>query len=83
MEGSFRMGKLGRKIRCEFNPNVKCILLLGNEKHCLIEETTEKQFFAKHEIQFAFCPFLPEFARLEFLATLEKECFFEFRSFYT
>lgn len=38
-----KVGKLGRKIYCDFNNDVKCILLIKGHKRCVFEETNEKQ----------------------------------------
>ena len=76
----FRMGKLGRKIRCEFNNDIQCFLLVDGYKLCLFDETTEEQFCEKHEVQFWFCPLLPESEKAQFLAFLEEEGFSKVKS---
>ena len=73
------MGKLGRKVYCEFDRNVKCILLIKGHKQCVFDETTEKQ----HEMgerQLGVCALLPQSERESFLAALKKEGISNFKS---
>jgi len=73
------LGKLGRKIYCNFDKDVKCILLVKGHKGCVFEETTEKQH-EKGEVQLGFCALLPPSEREEILAVIKKEGFSNFRS---
>jgi hypothetical protein len=66
------VGKLGRKICCDFNKDVKCILLIKGHKRCVFEETTEKQH-EKGEQQLGVCVLLPQNERDEVLAAIKKE----------
>jgi hypothetical protein len=36
------VGKLGRKVCCNFDKDVKCILIVKGQKGCVFEETTEE-----------------------------------------
>jgi hypothetical protein len=67
--------KLGRKIRCNFKKDVRCISLVNGKKFCYLDETTEERFYEKHEMQFAFCPLFPEVEKMAFMAALKKEGF--------
>lgn len=68
------LGKLGRKICCNFDKNVKCILLIDGNKRCIFEETTEEQY-EKGDLQFGFCPMLPESERDGVMAAMKGEGF--------
>ncbi len=68
------MGKLGRKVCCEFDKNVKCILLIQGHKRCVFEETSEEQR-ERGERQLGVCGLLPQSEREGFLAAMKKEGF--------
>jgi len=65
------MVKIGRKICCNFDKNVKCILLVKGHKGCVFEETTEEQH-ERVELQLGFCALLPQSERDDVLATIKK-----------
>lgn len=73
------MGKLGRKVRCNYDKNVKCILLIKGHKRCIFEETTKQQH-ERGEQQLGVCALLPESERAAFLASMKKEDLSNFRS---
>ncbi len=73
------MGKLGRKICCNYDKNVKCILLVKGKKACVFEETTEEQR-EKGERQLGICALVPQAEREIFLAEIKKEKVSGFRS---
>jgi hypothetical protein len=75
------LGKLGRKICCNFDKNAKCILLVEGNKLCVFDETTEQQFFEDGNIQFGFCPLLPDSERNLLADCLKEEGFTELRCF--
>jgi hypothetical protein len=66
-------GKLGRKICCKFKKDVRCIGWVNGKKLCYLEETSEEQFYEKHELQFAFCPLFPETELVALMATLKED----------
>ncbi len=66
------MGKLGRKICCEYDTNVKCILLVRGHKQCVFEETTEKQQ-ERGEQQLGVCALMPESERAKILAQIKSK----------
>ena len=74
------MGKLGRKICCNFNKDVKCILLVDGIKLCVYDETTEEQH-EKGDFQIGICPLLPQSEREGLLTTMKEEGFSNFRTF--
>jgi hypothetical protein len=39
---------------------------------CVVDESTEEQFCEKREMQFGFCPLLPEVNRVGFMDVLNK-----------
>jgi hypothetical protein len=73
------LGKLGRKVCCNFKESQKCILLVKGKKHCIYEETTESQS-EKGNVQFGICPLLPQSVRDDFLAEMSKKGFQNFRT---
>jgi hypothetical protein len=73
------LGKLGRNICCKFKKDVRCISLVNGKKLCFFDETTEEQFYEKHEMQFVFCPLFPESEKVEFMASLKEEGFSNFK----
>ena len=73
------VGKLGRNIRCNFNKNVKCILLVRSHKQCVFEETSEKQK-VRGEQQLGICALLPQTERDNILERIKKEGVANFRS---
>jgi hypothetical protein len=73
------MSKLGRKICCNFNKDVKCILLIKGHKRCVFEETSKEQH-ERGEQQLGVCALLPESERDEILAVIKKETLQNFRS---
>lgn len=75
------LGKLGRKICCEFKRDVQCILLVDGNKLCVFDETTEEQYTERGELQFGFCPLLPSSERNGLIASLMEEGFSHLRSF--
>jgi hypothetical protein len=74
------LGKLGRKICCEFNKDEKCILLVDGNKLCVSDETTEEQY-KKGDVQFGICPMLPDSEREGLLASLKEEGYSNIRRF--
>lgn len=64
--------KLGRKVCCLYRKDVRCIGLLNGEHMCVVDESTEEQFCEKREMQFGFCPLLPEVNRVGFMDVLNK-----------
>ncbi len=74
------MAKLGRKIKCEYNKDVKCILLVNGNKLCVFDETSEEQI-EQGEAQFGFCPLLPKSEREGLESFLKQEGFTDFRTF--
>ena len=74
-----RVGNLGRKICCNFDKNVKCILLIKGHKRCVFEETSEKQH-GRGELQLGVCALLPQSEREEFLTAMKKKMLSNFRS---
>jgi hypothetical protein len=73
------LGKLGRKVCCNFNRNVKCLLLVKGHKSCVFEETTAEQR-SRGEVQFGFCVWLPLSEREAVLAEMKKKGFASQRS---
>jgi len=73
------LGKLGRKICCNYDKNIKCILLIKGRKMCIFEETTRQQK-ERGELQLGACVLLPESERAAFLASMKKEDLSNFRS---
>ena len=73
------LGKLGRKICCDFNKDVKCILLVKGHKGCVFEETTSEQQ-EKGEKQLGVCALLPQTERELFLAEMKKAGFSNIKS---
>ena len=73
------MGKFGRKICCDFNRDVKCIILIKGRKRCIFEETTEDQN-KRGEQQLGVCALLPQSEREKVLAQIKKEGASNFRS---
>lgn len=80
MSKGVKMGKLGRKICCNFNKEVKCILLVDGNKLCIFDETTEEQH-EKGDVQMGICPLLPKSEREGFLAAMKEEGFTNLRTF--
>lgn len=68
------LGKFGRKVCCNFNTNVKCIVLVEGNKLCVFDETTEEQE-KRGCFQIGMCPLLPESERNGFMDSFEKEGF--------
>jgi hypothetical protein len=73
------LGKLGRKVYCNYDKNVKCILLVNGNKRCVFEETTDKQQ-ERGEIQLGVCALLPESEREKVLIAVKKAGISNFRS---
>jgi hypothetical protein len=71
--------KLGRKICCNFNKDVKCILLVKGHKHCVFDETIDKQR-EKGEQQLGVCALLPQNEQDNILTQIQKEKVSSFRS---
>jgi hypothetical protein len=74
------LGKLGRKIGCEFDKDAKCILLVDGNKLCVFDETTEEQE-EEGDIQFGFRPLFPESEREGLLASMKEEGFSNIKRF--
>jgi hypothetical protein len=74
------MGKFGRKVCCDYNGNIKCILLVDGNKLCVFEETSEEQY-ENGDLQFGICPLLPQLEKESLLASMKKEGFFNIRTF--
>ena len=71
--------KFGRKIYCIFNKDLKCILLDKGHKHCVFDETTEKQ--RENSVQqLGFCALLPQNERDSILTHIKKEKVSNFKS---
>jgi hypothetical protein len=68
------LSKFGRKVCCNFNTNVKCIILADGNKLCVFDETTEKQE-ERGDFQLGMCPLLPESERNGFMDEMKKEGF--------
>ncbi|MCW4024823.1 MAG: hypothetical protein NWF01_07305 [Candidatus Bathyarchaeota archaeon] len=66
------MGKFGRKVCCDYNQNIKCILLSKGKKHCIFKETTPTQE-QNGQVQLGVCALLPEKEREGLIAALKKE----------
>jgi hypothetical protein len=77
--GGCILGKLGRKICCTFDKDVKCILLVKGRKRCVFEETSEEQK-KRGEQQLGVCALLPQSERDHILAQIKKEGFSNFRT---
>jgi hypothetical protein len=73
------MGKLGRRVCCNFDKNVKCILFIKGHKRCVFEETTEEQH-ERGERQLGICALLPQSERESLLTAMKKEEISNFRS---
>jgi len=73
------MPKLGRKICCNFNKNVKCILLVKGHKQCVFDETTPQQQEVGEQ-QLGVCALLPPAERDDILTQIKKEQVSKFRS---
>jgi hypothetical protein len=73
------LGKLGRKVYCDYNKNVKCILLIKGRKRCIFDETTKRQH-EKGEVQVGICALLPESERAAFLTSIKEKDYRNFRS---
>jgi hypothetical protein len=73
------VGKLGRKICCNFDKDVKCILLIKGHKRCMFEETSKEQH-ERGERQLGVCALLPQSERDNILAAIKKEDLTNFRS---
>jgi hypothetical protein len=73
------LGKLGRKICCNFDKNAKCILLVKGHKRCVFDETTEQQK-ELGEQQIGFCALLPKPQRDYILAEIKKQATSNHRS---
>jgi hypothetical protein len=78
-ERHVKVGKFGRKVCCNYDANVKCILLVKGHKRCIFEETTEKQR-ERGERQLGVCALLPQKERDGFLAAMKKEGISNFKS---
>ena len=66
------MGKLGRKVYCNFDKKVKCILLIKGYKRCVFEETTKEQN-VKGERQVGICALLPQSERESLVEAMKKK----------
>jgi len=69
------LSKFGRKVCCNFNTNVKCIMLVDGNKLCVFDETNEEQE-ERGDFQPGMCPLLPESMRNDFINEVNKEGFF-------
>lgn len=68
------MSKYGRKICCNFNTCLKCIMLFEGNKLCVFDETTEEQE-EKGDFQLGICSLLPEPEYDDVTDALKKEGF--------
>ena len=68
------LSKFGRKVCCNFNMKVKCIVLVDGNKLCVFDETTEEQE-QMGDIQLGMCPLLPESEHKGFVDAMNKEGF--------
>ena len=66
------VGKLGRKVSCVYNKDVKCIVLVNGKKRCIFEETTDEQR-ENGKVQVGVCALLPQSERERFIVAMEKE----------
>jgi hypothetical protein len=66
------LGRLGRKVSCNYNKDIKCLLLFNGKKRCIFEETTDKQG-ENGRVQVGVCALLPQSERERFLAAMKKE----------
>ena len=66
------MPKLGRKLCCDFKRDVGCICLIRGKKVCIIDVTTDVQFYQKHEMEHVFCPLFPESEKVVFMSSLKE-----------
>ena len=68
------MSKYGRKVCCNFNASVKCIMIVDGNKLCMFDETTEAQE-ERGDFQLGICPLLLESERDGFMDAMKKEGF--------
>jgi hypothetical protein len=68
------LGKLGRKVCCNFNNTQKCIILVNGNKMCVFDETSEEQE-ESGDLQFGICPLLPEHEREAVMEAMKTEGF--------
>lgn len=69
------LGKLGRKISCNYNKDMRCIGLTDGKKICYLIREDEERFNEKHEMEFVFCPFFPESKMVALMAVLKEQGF--------
>ena len=69
------LGKLGRKISCNYNRYMRCTGLTDGKKLCYLIKEDEERFNEKHEVEFVFCPFFPESEKVAFMAALKEQGF--------
>jgi len=74
------LSKFGRKVCCNFNENIKCILLIDGNKLCVFDETTEEQI-ENGDFQIGICPLLPKSMRDEFVDSMKRDGFSVFKAF--
>jgi len=69
------LGKIGRKISCNYKKDMRCAGLTEGKKLCYLIKDDEARFNEKHEIEFVFCPFFPETEKVAFMAAIKEEGF--------
>jgi hypothetical protein len=67
------LAKFGRKVCCLYTKDVQCIRLINGKRFCFVDESTEEQWYEKHEAQFGVCPLLPEVNKVAFMDALNKK----------
>jgi len=65
--------QLGRKVRCLFDANIKCIKPFEKNQLCFIDTTTEEQYEVTHSFDWHFCPLIPKSKLSEMKNDLEKK----------
>lgn len=66
------MGKLGRKISCNYKRDMRCAGLTDGKKLCYLIMDDEERYNEKHEIEFVFCPFFPESEKIVFMVAMKQ-----------
>ncbi len=71
------LGKLGRKISCNYMKDMRCAGLTHGKKLCYLINYDEERYNEKHEFEIVFCSFLPE-SEMTALMSVMKEKVFSF-----
>lgn len=69
------LGKLGRKISCNYKRDVRCAGLTHDKKLCYLINYDEERYNEKHEFEIVFCSFLPESEKVAFIAAMNEQGF--------